>query len=375
MTDPSQRPLGVVLAGGESRRFGSPKGQARLAGRTLVERARRTLAPFCDSVIVAGGDDLPDLRPGRGPLGGIEAALERADRGGLDGALVLACDLPAVHAATVARLLEAWRGLPTPRRGVSVPDEPLQPLCGVWGTDLRGAVSAALDADRGSARDLVRDWPETALVSATELADEVGLLAPQLLHNVNRSEDLAQAAGLLIPPVVGVVGWKDSGKTTVAVALVSALIERGIDAVVAKHGHRFRLDTEGTDSWRFRTEARARNVLLAGPDEMALLGRWRGRAPGLGGLVRRYLRDAEVVVAEGWKEGPWPAIEVRAPASEQPALYDPAAPEALRFIARVVGDDVSCSRPGDPPHYHRDDLGLGEMLADLVEERILGASR
>src|SRR5690606_23258122 len=145
-------------------------------------------------------------------------------------------------------------------------------------------------------RDGVRDFGAFIGVESEGLAAELGLAAPQLLHNVNHPSDLATARDLILPPVVTVVGWKDSGKTTVATRLLDALAERGIDAVAAKHGHNFRLDTEGTDSWRLRHQGRARRVLLAGPDGMALLGGWGvgGESP-LGGIVRRWLRDAELV--------------------------------------------------------------------------------
>ncbi len=354
------RLLGVVLAGGDSRRFGRPKGEARVGALTLVERAARTLRPVCAEVVVGRPPGLPDLRPGEGPLAGIEAALTRAADTGAQGVVVLACDLPAVHTATLIRLVTAWRRAPTPRSAVVVPHDPLQPLCGVWGVETLGAVGRALDEERRSAGDLVRALPGLVALPAGDLADELGLMAPQLLHNVNHPEAVDEARELVLPPVVSVVGWKDSGKTTVAVALVKALVERGVDAVAAKHGHRFRLDTEGTDSWRLRHDAGARSVLLAGPDGMALVGGWRRREPGLGGLVRRWLRDAQVVVAEGWKEGPWPAIEVRDPGSDGPPLHTPDGADAHRFLAVVGGPGLARDRPD-----------LGERLADLVDDRIL----
>lgn len=354
------RLLGVVLAGGDSRRFGRSKGEARVGDLTLVERAARTLRPLCAEVVVGRPPALPDLRPGQGPLAGLEAALVRAAGTGAHGVVVLACDLPAVHTAALSRLVTAWRQAPSPPTAVAVPHEPLQPLCGVWGVETRAAVSRALDEERRSAGALVRELPGVVTLPAVDLADELGLMAPQLLHNVNHPEELAEARELVLPPVVSVVGWKDSGKTTVAVALVKALVERGVDAVAAKHGHRFRLDTEGTDSWRLRHDAGARRVLLAGPGGMALVGDWRRREPGLGGLVRRWLRDAEVVVAEGWKSGPWPAVEVRAPGSPEPPLHTAESADAHRFLAVVGG-------PGLP----RDRPDLGERLADVVTDRVL----
>ena len=53
--------LGVVLAGGQSTRFGSDKAMAELGGRTLLARAFDTLSGFCELVIVAGRERGPGL--------------------------------------------------------------------------------------------------------------------------------------------------------------------------------------------------------------------------------------------------------------------------------------------------------------------------
>ena len=75
-----------------------------------------------------------------------------------------------------------------------------------------------------------------------------------------------------LPPVVSVIGFKDSGKTSVAVGLVAALERRGRLVMVVKHGHGFDIDTPGTDSWRLRNEGRACRVVLAGPDDLVVMG-------------------------------------------------------------------------------------------------------
>lgn len=76
--------LGVVLAGGQSTRFGSDKALAEIDGHTLLALAVDTLAGWCDHVVVAGraaapAPTLPDWpRSGMGPLGGLAAALRYA---------------------------------------------------------------------------------------------------------------------------------------------------------------------------------------------------------------------------------------------------------------------------------------------------------
>lgn len=90
--------LGVVLAGGNSTRFGSDKALAELGGHTLLNRAFDTLTGFCELVVIAGraqgpGHCIPDWpRPGMGPLAGIAAGLHLARDDGYDSVLTIGVD-------------------------------------------------------------------------------------------------------------------------------------------------------------------------------------------------------------------------------------------------------------------------------------------
>src|SRR4051812_8964372 len=109
-------PLGAILAGGASRRFGSPKGLAMVCGRTIVERVRDSLvAALGEAVLVTrepgvygapGIRSRPDLQPGAGPVAGIEAALRWAREEGRPGALVAACDMPFLDPIALRMLVD-----------------------------------------------------------------------------------------------------------------------------------------------------------------------------------------------------------------------------------------------------------------------------
>jgi molybdopterin-guanine dinucleotide biosynthesis protein MobB len=63
--------------------------------------------------------------------------------------------------------------------------------------------------------------------------------------------------------VIGVVGWKNSGKTTLVVRLVAHLAALGYRVSTVKHAHHeVDLDRPGKDSHRHR-EAGAGEVMLA----------------------------------------------------------------------------------------------------------------
>jgi molybdopterin-guanine dinucleotide biosynthesis protein A len=116
---------GIVLAGGRSRRFGAPKLDVELDGRSILARAIDAVADVASPVIVAlGPDDQRDVPtaaagrrivthdpgPGGGPLVGIEVALRAAAQGSSGHAIVVAGDMPwlapAVLRALLARLDE-----------------------------------------------------------------------------------------------------------------------------------------------------------------------------------------------------------------------------------------------------------------------------
>ena len=133
--------LGVVLAGGQSTRFGSDKALAELGGHTLLNRAYDTLTGFCELVVVAGrergpGHCIPDWpNSNMGPLAGIAAGLHLARDDGYDSVLTLgvdSVDLPE-------DLLELLS--PAPAFVES------QPVIGHWPTGAVDAIETLLLAD------------------------------------------------------------------------------------------------------------------------------------------------------------------------------------------------------------------------------------
>jgi molybdopterin-guanine dinucleotide biosynthesis protein A len=113
---------GILLVGGASRRFGSPKACARLGGRTLAERAWEALA-WCDERVALGkaadalalpfplNDDGSEVRA---PLAGVVAGLRRARN---DVCVVLPVDCPRVTPALLRSLAAACRDAAVPQTG------------------------------------------------------------------------------------------------------------------------------------------------------------------------------------------------------------------------------------------------------------------
>lgn len=108
-----RRLTGVLLVGGASSRFGSPKALALFEGETLAERAWRVLDEACDEVIAVGkaSDALPlrlpivdDGSSERAPIYGVIAGLAAATH---DVVVVLPVDCPLMSVAAIRALGEA----------------------------------------------------------------------------------------------------------------------------------------------------------------------------------------------------------------------------------------------------------------------------
>jgi molybdopterin-guanine dinucleotide biosynthesis protein B len=169
--------------------------------------------------------------------------------------------------------------------------------------------------------------------------------------------------------LVSVIGFKDSGKTSVAVGLVAALERRGRLVMVVKHGHGFDIDTPGTDSWRLRNEGRACRVVLAGPDDLVVMGEWGPAGePTLEEVVSRFVSDAEIVVVEGYKKAAVPKIEVHRPTAHNEPVYRADGKDAELYLA-LVTDAVGLELPIPVLDLNAPDLS--ERLADLVEGALL----
>ena len=177
-------PLVVVLAGGRSRRMGSPKALVELGGRPLLAWVlAAALDAGLEAVVVAKpGSPLPPLdvplwpepeQPAH-PLAGIVAALERAAPRAV---VVLACDMPFVPAELITGLaaLDAVAAAP---RGEAFPAR---------------YAPAALPVLRAG---LEREAPVREVLAELG-AVEVAAGDPRVLLGVNDPEALARAAALL----------------------------------------------------------------------------------------------------------------------------------------------------------------------------------
>jgi molybdenum cofactor guanylyltransferase len=168
---PRPEPVGVVLAGGSSRRMGRDKALLASGGESLPARAARRLAAVCAEVAVAdrgrgllpGLPSLPD-GPGRGPAAGILGAAEAHPGRRL---LVLACDLPRVPEGLLAALAHPEEAadwvVPRWREGV-------EPLCALYGPAALAALGRRIARGLFALHRLAEEDLAVRLLEGDELA-------------------------------------------------------------------------------------------------------------------------------------------------------------------------------------------------------------
>ena len=193
MVPPSPRSTaGVVLAGGVARRLGGrDKALLQVGGKPLLARTLATLAQVTQTQLVVGRPErhagfgaavVADLRPGAGPLAGLETALTHVTTPHV---ILVACDLPFLPVA----LLEALLAQPdTAEVVVPIAGAYLEPLCARYARRLLPRVSAALDA---GLRKMTACFDEAQVVRLD--LDAIPGVFPEDLLNCNTPEVLAEA--------------------------------------------------------------------------------------------------------------------------------------------------------------------------------------
>jgi molybdopterin-guanine dinucleotide biosynthesis adapter protein len=122
--------------------------------------------------------------------------------------------------------------------------------------------------------------------------------------------------------VFGIVGWKNSGKTTLVERLVRDIGERGWTVSTIKHAHHaFDVDQPGTDSHRHR-HAGAREVLLSSGLRWVLMHELRGEAEADLDALLAKLSPVDLVLVEGFKNSASHKIEVRVGQGARPSIAE-----------------------------------------------------
>lgn len=159
------------------------------------------------------------------------------------------------------------------------------------------------------------------------------------------------------PHIFGIAGWKNSGKTGLAVRLVAEFVTRGYSVSTIKHAHHdFDIDKVGADSFRHR-QAGAQEVAIISNNRFAIMHELRGAPePTLKQILAR-IAPCDLVLIEGYKREPVPKIEARRLQSNNSQSLAPGDPHIVAIAAdhKIVGDTL--------PVFDLDDT---KAIADFI---------
>jgi molybdopterin-guanine dinucleotide biosynthesis protein B len=174
---------------------------------------------------------------------------------------------------------------------------------------------------------------------------------------------MTRITGQNATPIVAIVGWKKSGKTTLTVRLVAELVGRGHRVATVKHAHhKFQIDDAETDSARHR-RAGAHQVAVVSAERIAMIKELGAEPEPDFADVVAMLDPCDLIVVEGYKTALVPKIEAR---RTQSSSRDPLAPDDAGVIAIATDHPTEAS---GRPVYALDDIS---GLADLIERKVMG---
>ena len=192
--------VGVILAGGRSRRMGENKAEMVFRGEPLLARVARKVSPAVDELLVIGPQSLSplaprarvveDALPAIGPLGGLYTALTTTTGARI---LLVACDMPFICPGLVKAML-AYAETHDDTDVVPLnTNRHIQPLHAVYSRRCLPEVERALEASDHSLHALLAQLAVVAIDTDTvRREDPDGLSA----FNVNTPDDWRQALRL-----------------------------------------------------------------------------------------------------------------------------------------------------------------------------------
>lgn len=191
-----------IQAGGQSSRMGEDKALKTFLGRPLIQRVAERVSTIADELIVTTNRPdaytflnlplFPDLKSGRGALGGLYTAIASAKHPTV---AVVACDMPF---ASSSLLEAASRLLVEEGMDVVIPrsEEGYEPLHAIYRRETcLPAIDAAIEADQWK---VIAWFPQVKVRVLT--MDEIKHYDPSGLAfwNVNTPEEFAEAEKIAI---------------------------------------------------------------------------------------------------------------------------------------------------------------------------------
>ncbi len=203
-------------------------------------------------------------------------------------------------------------------------------------------------------------------------------------RTVDRCVPVAQIPGMNgdVPPIVSVIGRKNSGKTTLLVQLAAVLKGRGLRVASIKHSHHdIGIDRPGKDSWRHFHEGGVEAVVLASPRRVSVIVRTDEDEHDPVELAREFLsgRAYDIILVESFRNASLSKLEIyRQSAHETPLWAEMDEAERASFIGMVTDAPGAVETPfpqielqADASHV----AAAAELVLDVVRAAGAGTDR
>jgi molybdopterin-guanine dinucleotide biosynthesis protein A len=182
---------GLILAGGQSSRYGANKALVEVGGTSLIERVVRVMKAVFEEVILITNTpedysflELPmvgDLIRGLGPIGGVYTGLATIST---DAGFFVACDMPFLNAGLLRHIVKAREGFDAvvPRMGWM-----LEPLHALYTKNCLPAIKSLIDSHDSQ---IARCFQKVRVRYMDE--EELRAFDPELwsFFNINKPQDL-----------------------------------------------------------------------------------------------------------------------------------------------------------------------------------------
>lgn len=159
--------------------------------------------------------------------------------------------------------------------------------------------------------------------------------------------------------IVQIVGYKNTGKTTMVCRLTELFKQAGYVVGTIKHdAHHFQMDTPGTDTWKHQ-QAGADVTAIASPEGTAILKR---QSEPLEQLIAQ-MPEAGIILIEGFKLAHYPKLVLLRTPDDLPLL------ELTSIIGIVAWPEAAASIDGNRLHVPVFDMNHIEKIFHFILEK------
>jgi len=158
--------------------------------------------------------------------------------------------------------------------------------------------------------------------------------------------------------VIGIVGWKDVGKTYFATKIIKLLVNKGYKVGSIKHAHHdFDIDQPGTDSFKHRKAGSSEVIISSSKRWAKIIENKNKMEKNLIELLEEF-QNIDIAVVEGFKKENHPKIEIIEKKSKNTN-------NEIKNIVAIVSDEIIES---NIPVFKKNDI---ESLVKFIIEKFL----